>query len=248
MPRHFGSLLLAVTVSGCAGYAIDYTKKRSDIIGPQLTRYGLTQEQSACMVQRLESGLSVWQTRQLEIVAGSIANGFYGFNRLTPADLAWAARNTKSKEVAPAFEAAASACGVSLAPPVQVASAPAGPAAAASAATASASAAAATATWINLGIAGTGQSISIDGASAQRTAPVQAWFRVTNPGQADPSPVTYLLRMDCQARTINPMAARRLDAGQVAEERNYGPGGEGALPVEAGTVMELAFRSLCQPA
>lgn len=242
--RVLGLLSLALT-AGCAGYAIDYTKKRSDIIGPQLTRYGLTEQQSACMVQRLESGLSVWQTRQLEIVAGSISNGFYGFNQLTPADLAWAARNTKSKEVGPAFESAAAACSVPLAPPVQAASAPASSAATAPA---TASAAAAAATWINLGIAGTGQSISIDGTSAQRSAPVQAWFRVTNPGQVEPSPVTYLLRMDCQARTINPMAARRLDAGRIAEERSYGETGEGALPIESGTVMELAWRSLCQPA
>lgn len=230
---------LLALATGCAGYAIDYTKPRSAIIGPQLSRFGLDQAQSACVVRRLEAGLSVWQTRQLEIVAGSIANGFYTFNRLTPADLAWAARNTNSKEVGPAFEQAAAACGVVFAPPMMGASAPivaAPPVAAAPAA----------ASWVSLGSAATGQAISIDAATVPRTGPRQAWFRVTNPGQEEASPVTYLLRMDCQARTINPMAARRLDAGRIAEERDYGPGGEGALPIEAGTVMELAWRSLCE--
>lgn len=235
--RHAIAPLLALLAAGCSGYAIDYTKKRSAIIGPQLARYGLDGQQSACMAQRLESALSVWQTRQLEIVAGSIANGFYGFNRLTPADLAWAARNTEDKAVGPAFEQAASGCGVSLAPPVVAASAPPPPISLAPPAAA----------WVSLGIAATGQAISVDGASVQRGEPRQAWFRVTNPGQAEASPVTYLLRMDCQARTINPMAARRMDAeGRVSEERDYGTAGEGALPVEAGTVMELAWRSLCE--
>jgi hypothetical protein len=234
------ALLPLALVAGCAGYAIDYTKKRSEIIGPQLARYGLDPQQQACVAGRLEAGLTVWQTRQLEIVAGSIPNGFYQFGRLTPADLAWAARNTESKAVAPAFEAAAAACGVSTAPPMQVASAPVP-------ATPPVQVAPPPATWVSLGIAGTGQAIFIDRASAQRAEPRQAWFRVTNPGQAEAGPVAYLLRMDCQARTINPMAARRLEGAQIAEERNYGPNGEGALPVEAGTVMELAWRSLCQP-
>lgn len=237
----FLPLLPLVLLAGCAGYAIDYTKPRSAIIGPQLVRYGLTQQQSQCMVQRLESALTVWQTRQLEIVAESIPNGFYTFNRLTPADLSWAARNVKDQRVAPEFERAATACGVSTAPPIQVAIAPA-PVAPAAPAPATVPAAA---TWASLGTATTGQSISIDSASVQRTEPRQAWFRVTNPGQTEPSPVAYLLRMDCQARTINPMAARRQEADKVAEQRDYGPGGEGALPVEAGTVMELAWRALC---
>jgi hypothetical protein len=234
----FLALLALSLTAGCAGYAIDYTKKRSEIIGPQLARYGFNPQQQACVAQRLEANLTVWQTRQLEIVAGSVPNGFYQFNRLTPADLAWAARNTESKAVAPAFEAAAAACGVSTAPPT-LASAPAAP-------TPPVQVAPPPVTWVNLGVASTGQAIAMDRQSAQRTDPRQAWFRVTNPGQVEASPVAYLLRMDCRARTINPMA-RRLEGVQVAEERNYGPNGEGALPVEAGTVMELAWRSLCAP-
>lgn len=232
------SLIPLALLAGCSGYAIDYTKPRASIIGPQLARFGLDRTQQACLVKQLDDKLSVWQTRQLEIVAGSISNGFYEFNRLTPADLAWAARNTRDKSVGPEFVRAAAACGVATAPPVRVASAP--------AAAAAPTAAAAPAVWINLGAAATGQAIAIDSASVSPTGPRQAWFRVTNPGQTEVSQVAYLLRMDCQARTINPMAARRQEAGQVAETRDYGPNGEGALPVETGTVMELAWRSLCE--
>ena len=53
-------------------------------------------------------------------------------------------------------------------------------------------------------------------------------------------------RIDCAGRTINPMAIRKHDAaGAVTEQRDYGPGGEGALPIEAGTVMEVAHRAIC---
>ncbi len=74
----------------------------------------------------------------------------------------------------------------------------------------------------------------------------QAWFRTTNPGEGRPSRASYLLRIDCAAKTINPMALRKHGAtGAVAEQRDYGPNGEGAMPVEGGTVMEIAYLALC---
>jgi hypothetical protein len=42
------------------------------------------------------------------------------------------------------------------------------------------------------------------------------------------------------------MALRKVSSdGSVAEEKNYGPNGEGALKVEGGTVMEIAYLALC---
>jgi hypothetical protein len=101
--------------------------------------------------------------------------------------------------------------------------------------------------WLNLGAAPTGQAIAIDAASVQ-DAPGhrEAWFRITNPGDAGPTGAAYRLRVDCSGRTINPMALRKVGSdGAVAEEKNYGPNGEGALKVEGGTVMEIAYLALC---
>jgi hypothetical protein len=33
--------------------------------------------------------------------------------------------------------------------------------------------------------------------------------------------------------------------GEVTEQRSYGPAGEGAVPARDGTVLEIAFLSLC---
>ena len=35
------------------------------------------------------------------------------------------------------------------------------------------------------------------------------------------------------------------DAGAIQENRDLGPAGEGPLQVESGTVMEIAYLSLC---
>jgi hypothetical protein len=42
------------------------------------------------------------------------------------------------------------------------------------------------------------------------------------------------------------MAFRRHGAaGEVTEERDYRPNGEGATPIAGGTVMEIAYLALC---
>ena len=266
--RSLLSLLPIALLAGCAGYAIDYVKPKSEIIGGELTRYGLSAAQSACLVERLGTTLNPWQLRQLQRAASGVTRGYTDPDRLAMSDLLWVSRHVNDPKVALELGVAANACGLgaanvataqipasaapvgegivaatpSTAPVVSLPAAPSGPAAAPPAA------AAAPASWVNLGAASTGQAIAVDATSVDRTtAPhPQAWFRVTNPGQVGPSNSSYLLRIDCGARTINPMAIRKHDAGgAVTEQRDYGPGGEGVLPIEAGTVMEVAYRAIC---
>ena len=99
-------------------------------------------------------------------------------------------------------------------------------------------------TWLNLGAAGSGQSIAVDASTIEQEGPQRsAWFRMTDPGAGAPSPDTFLLRIDCSHRTINARARQRHGpAGAVAEHVDYP---DNPLPVEGGTVMEIAFLSLC---
>ena len=114
-------------------------------------------------------------------------------------------------------------------------------------ASAAAAAASRTPTWLNLGSATSGQSIAVDAASLRPEGNLRtAWFRLTNPGATVSTGITYLLQLDCSARTISPQADRRQDAeGNITESRDYGPEERGPLPIEGGTVMEIAFLSLC---
>lgn len=254
--------------TGCAGYAIDYVKPKSEIVGGELARYGLNAEQSRCVMQRIGETLNPWQLRQLQQAASGVKRGYSDPGRLQMSDLLWVSRHVGDPKVALELGTAANACGLgaanvataqipataapvgagivasapSSAPVVTLPAAPGGSAAAAPRTSVSPGA------WVNLGAAATGQAIAIEATSLDRaSAPQpQAWFRVTNPGQTGPSDSSYLLRIDCAAWTINPMAIRKHDpSGAVIEQRDYGPGGEGALAVEAGTVMEVAYRAIC---
>ena len=99
-------------------------------------------------------------------------------------------------------------------------------------------------TWLNLGTAGSGQAIAIDARTIdQQGATRTAWFRLTDPGTTGPSNDAYLLLIDCAARTINARSRERRDAdGAVLERVDYR---DNPLPVEGGTVMEIAFLSMC---
>jgi hypothetical protein len=101
--------------------------------------------------------------------------------------------------------------------------------------------------WLNLGAAPTGQAIAVNASSIrEESGSRQAWFRLTDPGARGPSAGSYLLRIDCPARTINSLAFRRhAPDGTVAEERDFGPAGEGAAAIAGGTVMEIAYLALC---
>ena len=251
MRRTIAALLPMSLLAGCSGYAIDYTKPKNSIIGPELTRYGFDNRQSQCLGARLGAGLTVWQLRQLQLRAAALTQGYADPSRLSPGDLLWVAQNVRDKRVGPAVAAAAEACGISArasvaaaAPPprsgVRTAPAPA-PSGAAAAAAAAAS------TWVNLGAAASGQSIAVDAASLGEQGSYRSgWFRLTNPGQSTRASPSYLLRVDCAGRTINSMAVRKHGAnGAVTEQRSFGPNGEGAAPVENGTVMQIAYLALC---
>jgi hypothetical protein len=249
-------------LSGCAGYAIDYTKPKTSIIGPELARYGLDERQAQCAGDRLATTLSVWQLRQLQLSAASLTTGYSDPNRLMVSDFLWAAKNVKDPKVGIEASAAAEACGLgagaavapapssgpvpqrqtvetepALSPPAPFAAPPSAAPAARTAAP----------TWVNLGAAPTGQSISVDASTLNEEGSYRSgWFRLTNPGATARSASSYRLQVDCTAKTINSMAVRKYGAnGAVTEERDFGPSGEGAAAVEAGTVMQIAYFALC---
>ena len=263
----FFALPSLALLAGCAGYAIDYTKPKTSILGPELTRYGLGAPQAQCVGDRLATTLSVWQLRQLQLSAASLTRGYSDPNRLMVSDLIWVAKNVKDPKVGIEAVGAAEACGLgaaavaaampppSAAPQAQAApsaSPPSAPAASppsspvAPPPTAPAARPAAT-TWVNLGAAPTGQSIAVDASSLVEEGSYRSgWFRLTNPGAAGRSASAFRLQVDCAARTINSMAVRKYGAdGAVTEERDFGPGGEGAAAVESGTVMQIAYLALC---
>lgn len=247
--RPLTALLPLLLLGGCAGYAIDYTKSREDLLGPELARYGFTAEQATCVTGSLTRGLKKGQLGILSRTTRLVKRGYSDPARLQPQDLLYVSTFVDDREVPAALSRAAAECNILTNP--QIAAAQAGPAAA-SAATAGTAAAPSLAptrgsSWLNLGAAPTGQAIAIDAASVQDAAAHrQAWFRITNPGDRGPTGSSYLLRVDCAGRTINPMALRKYGSdGTVSEEKEYGPGGEGALKVESSTVMEIAYLALC---
>ena len=248
--RLFPSVLLPLALlPGCAGNVADYIGPKTGIIAPELVRYGLDPAQSECVGQQVANNLTPLQLRRLARSAGAVTRGYADPNRITPADLVWVAKNQKSAKVSLEVERAIATCTARVAStsapsPLNVRSLPAaplptgGPAAAGEVRSA---------TWVNLGAASTGQSIGVDAASIEKsTGRGTAWFRLTDPGATTPSGTTYRLRIDCTARTITTMGLRKYDdAGAIQENRDLGPAGEGPLQVESGTVMEIAYLSLC---
>jgi hypothetical protein len=56
----------------------------------------------------------------------------------------------------------------------------------------------------------------------------------------------YKLKVDCEARTVQPLALRRFDAsGGQLSLREYTGGEAAAGPAEAGTVLEIAYLAMC---
>jgi len=231
------ALFALFALAGCAGQLRDYVGSRSNIVSPQLIRYGLDLEQSRCVGERLAAALNPRQLRLLARAAGTVQQGFFEPERLTMRDFAWVARTMDDREVRIALEGANAACSVAAvaaAPPPVIVPAPAAPA----------PPVLRSAAWLNLGAAGSGQSIAIDASTIEQEGEMRsAWFRLTDPGATAPSPDSFLLSIDCAHRTINAKARRRRDAaGVLADYREYP---DNPLPVEGGTVMEIAFLSLC---
>jgi hypothetical protein len=242
--RTLPALLPLLLLAGCAGYAIDYAKSREDLVGPELRRYGFAPEQATCVNRSLTSRLTKGQLGILSRTTRLVKRGYSDPSRLQPQDMLYVATFVDNREIPAALSRAAAECNILSSP--QIAAAQTGPSPSPAAATGS-TPAPARSSWLNLGAAPTGQAIAIDAASVQEASSYrQAWFRVTNPGDKGPSGSSYLLRIDCAGRTINPMALRKYGAsGAVSEEKEYGPNGEGALKVEGGTVMEIAYLALC---
>ena len=232
--------LLLLLVGGCAGQVRDFVGPRSSIVTPQLIRYGLDLTQARCVGERMGSRLEPRPLRSLATAAGAVKQGYFDPARLTMQDLLHVAGSI-SPQVRVELAAAGDACGVGEAAPVQADTAPLAqtpPAPAPSPATPRPPA------WLNLGAAGSGQSIAIDAATIeQEGASRVAWFRMTNPGLVAQSGIAYRLRIDCAAKTIRSLAQRK--AADAAEYREYGPPESNPLAVEAGTVMEIAWLSLC---
>lgn len=240
-------LLSTFLLAGCAGYAADYWRDKDSIIAPQIARYNVPEAQRQCVTQKLTEGLSVWRLRQIERIARLVPDTHFGGTALTPQNLIFVAGHVEDPQVQPQVQAALDECRVALiaAPAAQEAQADApGEAPAADAA---AGPAGDRPLWLNLGAAPSGQSIAVNAASLVEQGPTrQAWFRLTNPGDSGPSPNTYLLRIDCTARSLNSMAFRRHGPdGEIAEERDFRPDGEGVTAIAGGTVMEIAYLALC---
>ncbi len=229
--------LLPIGLAGCAGNVADYVGPRSDIIAPQLVRYGYGAGPSVCVAERLGARLTPLQLRRFHRIAASVSRGWYETGRLTLRDLRHVASTMSDPQIRLELESATAACGVAT----EIAAVPSAAPLATPAPAARAEA------WLNLGAAPTGQAIAIDAATLEQEASSRkAWFRLTNPGEASPLANAYLLRIDCARRTIEALARRRQDVrGLVSDYQEYPPGSEGPLPVEGGTVMEIAYLAMC---
>lgn len=251
-------VLLSASLGGCAtGYASDWFRDRPSIINPQLIRYGMDVQQSRCVSQRLGARLSRQRLRQFHERAVSVRQGLYDPTHLTLRDLRAVANAVGDSEVRLEFDNSVASCGVTqaaapaaastaslaaLAPtsggvPVDMTPATAGAASAGTLGT----------TWLNLGAADSGQSIAINAMSILQEGTTRtAWFRMTDPDSGGPSNNSYRLRVDCEAGTVQPLALRQADAaGAQLSLREYTPAEAAPGPAESGTVLEIAFLSLC---
>lgn len=230
--------ILTGLVAGCAGNMADYVGPRELIVAPQLTRFGFDAEQTQCVANKLADTLRPLQLRLLTRTAEVVTQGYFDPPNLTPRDMRHVANSMADTAISEAFNRAADECQVVVtveAPPPATADAPAEPAAPPPPA------------WLNLGAAPTGQSIAVDAASVVNDGQMRrAWVRLTNPGATAPPDVSYLVRLDCAGRTIEALADRRQDQqGTVLESNEYAADAAGPLPIEGGTVMEIAYLALC---
>jgi hypothetical protein len=230
-----------VLLGGCAGYAADYWKPKENLIAPQLARYGLAGSEAQCVHKKLTEALGVWQLRQLADLAGRLTPGGANPAALGPREFVYVAGLVEDPKVGPATRGALEGCGVRTATAAPAAPPPGPPGAAAPP-----PAAAAEPLWVNLGAAQTGQGIAVDAASVTRGQGWrQAWFRLLNAGQGSAGDIGYLLRIDCPAKSIMALAARKYAPdGTLTEQRQYDKP-EGPMGIETGTVIEVAYHALC---
>jgi hypothetical protein len=233
-------------LGGCAGNVADYIGSRPSIVRPQLIRYGFELQQSSCVGESLGKELTPLQLRRLVRSASALKQGPAEGGRLTPRDLVHVATSMSDPEIGSRLKAANMACGVlTEVPSLNPTETGTAPSAIPTPGTPGATPppiGPRQSAWLNLGSAGTGQSIAVDASTIEQDASTRtAWFRLTNPGAAAPTGNSYHLRVDCAGKTIKSMAQRNA-AGEL---REYGPPENNALPVEGGTVMEIAWLALC---
>jgi hypothetical protein len=236
-------------LAGCAGYAADYWRPKNSLIAPQLPRYGITAAQSTCVGERLTANLTVWQLRQLADIARRLEPR--AGNSLGPRDLAYVAGLVKDPKVGPEVRTTLDACGAATTtarPAAAPAPGPGAPQPGPNRGLEPGAAAPQALRWVDLGAAETGQRIAIDITSVVMTAERrEGWFRLSNPGETAPSLDSYRLRVDCAGRTITPTAARKYDSeGRIAQHEDYTAAWQQPLAIEAGTVMEIAWKRLCE--
>ena len=231
------AFVLSALLVGCAGNVADYIGAPSDIITPELARYGLGAQPSRCVGAQLGARLTPLQLRRFQRVAALVQRGYFDPARLTLRDLMHVASTMSDPQVRLELSRAGDSCGVGAAVAPEIAAPP----------PANAPVGTPDAEWLNLGSAPTGQSIAVDAATLEREPTARkAWFRLTNPNEAVVTGVSYLLRINCTARTIEALAHRRVDPlGVVTELHEYVQDSEGPLPIEGGTVMEIAYLALC---
>jgi hypothetical protein len=234
-------LALSAALAGCAGQVRDYVGPPGEIVAPELLRFEVNRMQATCIGEQLSRRLTPRQMRMFARALGAVRQGYADPSRFTYPDVMWVANAMGDGAVPRALAEADSACGVTQARDYARQTAEAAAAAQRRQAEANAPP---PANWLNLGAAPSGQSIAIDASTLVREGSVRtAWFRLGDPGAAGPSDNAYLLRVDCAARTINPKARERRSAeGVVSEHVDYP---DNPLAVEGGTVMEIAFLSLC---
>jgi hypothetical protein len=237
-------LLTCALLGGCAGYAADYWKPKNSLIAPQLIRYGMTGAQGQCVEKQLIENLSVWQLRQLSDLAARLQPGGSNPAALSSREFLYVAGLAENAKVAPETRKAVEACNAQAAP-VRVAATP-QPGSASGSAPSSPAASAGAPLWVNLGAARTGQGIAVDAASVTRGPSWrEAWFRLLNTDQGNVGDIGYQLRIDCASRNITAHAGRKYAAnGTLTEQKQYAKP-EGPMPVEPGTVIEVAYHALC---
>lgn len=242
MRRCGPALLPLLLLAGCAGYAADYWKPKNSLIAPQLPRYGISAEDSTCVGERLTKNLSVWQLRQLADIARRLVPREGG--TLSPRDLANIAGLVQDPKVGPEVAATLAACNVGQAAAATASPGPATP----QPGLVPGATPPQPLRWIDLGAAETGQRIAVDISTVVMNAEKrEGWFRLSNPGETAPSADAYRLRVDCPGKTITPTAARKYDPdGKVAQQEDYTAAWQQPLPIEAGTVMEIAWKRLCE--
>jgi hypothetical protein len=245
------SLVCLLSLGGCAGYASDYWRPKGHLISPQLARYGMSGGQAQCVEERLTKALGVKQLRQLSDLAERLQAGGNNPTALGPYDFAYVAGLVNNPVVGTETRKALEGCGLSLhapRPPMPPAPPPAPEAAPTTAAPIPTPSAAGDRPplWVNLGVAPTGQGIAIDVSSLVNTPSYrEAWFRLLNGDRASVGDLGYRLRVDCAAHTITALAGRKYAPnGTLTEQKEYARP-EGPMPMEKGTVLEIAFRGVC---